>query len=71
MRIATDIGGTFTDLVALDRDGKVYTVKGDTTSPNFEQGIIQIMEKSGNGGGIQDAGEEEPRDRGSVLQAAS
>jgi N-methylhydantoinase A len=47
MRIATDIGGTFTDLVALDREGKVYTVKGDTTPPFFEQGVIRVMEKSG------------------------
>ncbi|GHV29279.1 5-oxoprolinase [Spirochaetia bacterium] len=47
MRIATDIGGTFTDLVALDEQGRVYTVKGDTTPPNFEQGVIEVMEKSG------------------------
>jgi N-methylhydantoinase A len=47
MRIATDIGGTFTDLVALDQNGKVYTVKGDTTPPDFERGVIQVLEKSG------------------------
>ncbi|MDR2759088.1 MAG: hydantoinase/oxoprolinase family protein [Spirochaetaceae bacterium] len=47
MRIATDIGGTFTDLVALDQQGKVYTVKGDTTPPDFERGVIQVLEKSG------------------------
>ncbi|MDR3162142.1 MAG: hypothetical protein LBU28_11095, partial [Spirochaetaceae bacterium] len=47
MRIATDIGGTFTDLVALDQDGKVYTVKGDTTPPDFERGVIQALAKSG------------------------
>ena len=47
MRIATDIGGTFTDLVALDENGKIFTVKGDTTPPNFENGVIHILEKSG------------------------
>jgi N-methylhydantoinase A len=47
MRIATDIGGTFTDLVALDEGGNIYTVKGDTTPPHFEKGVISILEKSG------------------------
>ena len=47
MRIATDIGGTFTDLVALDEGGNICTVKGDTTPPQFENGVIQVLEKSG------------------------
>lgn len=47
MRIATDIGGTFTDLVALDEGGSIRTVKGDTTPPHFENGVIQVLEKSG------------------------
>ena len=47
MRIATDIGGTFTDLVALDETGNVLAVKGDTTPPDFEQGVLRVMEKSG------------------------
>jgi N-methylhydantoinase A len=47
MRIASDIGGTFTDLVALDDQGNILTVKGDTTPPNFEQGVIATLERSG------------------------
>ena len=47
MRIATDIGGTFTDLVALDEGGNICTVKGDTTPPHFENGVIGVLEKSG------------------------
>jgi N-methylhydantoinase A len=47
MRIATDIGGTFTDLVALDKQGNVCTVKGDTTPPHYEDGVINILQKSG------------------------
>ena len=47
MRIATDIGGTFTDLVALDEGGNICTVKGDTTPPQFENGVIHVLEKSG------------------------
>ncbi|MDR1134829.1 MAG: hydantoinase/oxoprolinase family protein [Clostridiales Family XIII bacterium] len=47
MRIATDIGGTFTDLVALDEQGDVCVVKGDTTPPDFERGVVLALEESG------------------------
>ena len=41
MRVASDIGGTFTDLVYLDEEtGQVGIAKTDTTPPNFEQGVI-------------------------------
>jgi N-methylhydantoinase A len=52
MRIATDIGGTFTDLVCLEFDkesGKpigVKVAKSDTTPSNFEQGILDTIEKA-------------------------
>lgn len=45
MRVATDVGGTFTDLVCVDENG-VRTVKSDTTPPNFEQGVLNCIEKS-------------------------
>ncbi|QKE72226.1 hydantoinase/oxoprolinase family protein [Arthrobacter citreus] len=47
MRVATDIGGTFTDLVFLDENGRIGVAKSDTTPPNFEQGVIDVMTKSG------------------------
>ncbi|SFB14687.1 N-methylhydantoinase A [Lentibacillus halodurans] len=46
MRVATDIGGTFTDLVYVDDSGHVEIAKGPTTPPNFEQGVIDILDKS-------------------------
>ncbi|HHV41766.1 MAG TPA: hydantoinase/oxoprolinase family protein [Clostridiaceae bacterium] len=46
-RVATDIGGTFTDLVALDNDGKVVTLKSHTTPPNFEDGVLNVIKESG------------------------
>lgn len=46
MRVATDIGGTFTDLVYLDENGRVGTAKCDTTPPNFEKGVIDVIRKS-------------------------
>ncbi len=51
MRVATDVGGTFTDLVAFKiKDNKVtdiITEKSDTTPPHFEQGVLDVIEKSG------------------------
>ena len=47
MRVATDIGGTFTDLVAVDNEGKIIVGKSDTTPGNFEKGIFNVIEKAG------------------------
>jgi N-methylhydantoinase A len=47
MRVATDIGGTFTDLVYVDDDGNFGVAKSHTTPPNFEQGVIDVIQKSG------------------------
>lgn len=38
MRVATDIGGTFTDLVAIDQQGKVLLEKAHTTPPTSSRG---------------------------------
>ncbi|MEK1904369.1 MAG: hydantoinase/oxoprolinase family protein [Pseudomonas sp.] len=46
IRVATDIGGTFTDLVYVQA-GTVKAVKADTTPPNFEQGLLNAVAKSG------------------------
>lgn len=45
--MATDIGGTFTDLVYVDEKGSVGIEKSHTTPPNFEQGVIDVIDKSG------------------------
>ncbi|WP_042355697.1 hydantoinase/oxoprolinase family protein [Bacillus rubiinfantis] len=47
MRVATDIGGTFTDLVYVNEHGEIGVAKSHTTPPNFEQGVIDVIEKSG------------------------
>jgi N-methylhydantoinase A len=43
MRIAVDIGGTFTDLVAVHDDGKVSRSKSLTTPDDFAQGIQDCL----------------------------
>lgn len=45
MRVATDIGGTFTDIVYIDDSGKVCVNKSHTTPPNFEQGVLNVIRK--------------------------
>ncbi len=48
MRVATDIGGTFTDLVCFSqKNGKteIVTTKTDTTPGKFEEGIMNAIEK--------------------------
>ncbi|MDE0471414.1 MAG: hydantoinase/oxoprolinase family protein, partial [Ekhidna sp.] len=52
MRVATDIGGTFTDLVCLefDKEGSpkgVKASKANTTPSEFEQGIFDTIENAG------------------------
>lgn len=48
MRVATDIGGTFTDLVYLDEQtGQIGVAKASTTPANFAQGVIDTLHKSG------------------------
>lgn len=52
IRVATDVGGTFTDLVCFEIDNatgetRLVTAKSDTTPPNFEQGVLNVLEKGG------------------------
>lgn len=51
IRVATDVGGTFTDLVCFETDikagaSKIFTAKSDTTPPNFEQGVLNVLTKA-------------------------
>ncbi|KOS63424.1 hydantoinase/oxoprolinase family protein [Lysinibacillus sp. FJAT-14222] len=45
MKIATDIGGTFTDLVYTDEKGNLHFDKGHTTPGHFEDGILNVLER--------------------------
>jgi N-methylhydantoinase A len=46
IRVATDIGGTFTDLVHVTAGGAVSTAKSHTTPAQFEQGVMDVIEAS-------------------------
>ncbi len=50
IRAATDVGGTFTDLVYFKtnpktRQQEIITAKADTTPPNFEEGVMKVIQK--------------------------
>jgi N-methylhydantoinase A len=52
IRAATDVGGTFTDLVYFFTDPatgaqEIVTAKSDTTPPDFERGVLDVLAKSG------------------------
>jgi len=48
MRVASDIGGTFTDLIYLDETtGEIGMTKASTTPHNFAIGVEDTLEKSG------------------------
>jgi N-methylhydantoinase A len=47
MRVASDIGGTFTDLAYLDETtGEVGTTKVATTPPSFAKGVVETLRKA-------------------------
>ena len=49
LRVASDVGGTFTDLVYYGKDiarGAMQTAKVDTTPPNYEQGVLNSLIKA-------------------------
>ena len=51
IRVATDVGGTFTDLVCFEFDNstgtsRIVTAKSDTTPPDFEQGVLNVLSKA-------------------------
>ncbi|MFB9949289.1 hydantoinase/oxoprolinase family protein [Rhizobium puerariae] len=52
VRVSTDVGGTFTDLVYFETDPgssvqTVRTEKSDTTPPDFEKGVLNVLDKAG------------------------
>ncbi|SFD78515.1 hydantoinase/oxoprolinase family protein [Roseivivax sediminis] len=54
IRLATDVGGTFTDLVGYDeRTGEVYTAKGLTTTDDQSRGVMDTIETAQTRDGLR------------------
>jgi N-methylhydantoinase A len=55
--IGVDTGGTFTDCVVLDTNGRVFTAKAPSTPPNFAEGVVDAVARAGEAIGGLSAGE--------------
>ena len=42
--LGIDVGGTFTDCVAADADGHIFSGKSPSTPPNFAEGVLASIE---------------------------
>ena len=53
IRLAADVGGTFTDLVFLDENGRLTTRKVPSTPPDFDRAIAEALDASFQTEGIE------------------
>ena len=44
-RLGVDIGGTFTDIVLVAPDGRIYTKKVSSTEDDYARGILEGIEQ--------------------------
>ncbi|MDB5940772.1 MAG: hyuA, partial [Ramlibacter sp.] len=65
MRIGSDIGGTFTDIVTATADGRFFVTKVPSTPPDFATGLVHGVET-----GLHSAGGQ-PADVDEVLHACT
>lgn len=45
MLLGVDVGGTFTDAVLLDQDGRIHTAKAPTTPADQSAGVLEAVEE--------------------------
>ena len=54
IRIGADVGGTFTDVILLDAEGRLWSQKVPSTPPDFEQAVLlasaSLLRESETGG---------------------
>lgn len=51
-QVGVDIGGTFTDCVAIDAKGNLYARKSPSTPPNFSEGMLNALALTGEAIGL-------------------
>src|SRR3954468_2144840 len=44
VRIGADVGGTFTDVILLDVQGRLWVHKVASTPPHFERAVLRAIE---------------------------
>ena len=45
--IGIDTGGTFTDCVVMDADGRLVTAKAPSTPDDFSEGVMESLRLAG------------------------
>jgi N-methylhydantoinase A len=50
--IGVDTGGTFTDVVVMDKSGEIWTAKAPTTPDDFSRGVMDALEEAAKVVGI-------------------
>ena len=53
MRIGADVGGTFTDVLVLDADGRVRFTKVLSTPPDYDRAVIDAAAQLGGGEAVE------------------
>jgi len=61
--IGIDTGGTFTDCVVMDSDGRLVTAKASSTPDDFSEGVMESLRLAAERLGIGTRGPAAPRDR--------
>jgi N-methylhydantoinase A len=51
--IGVDTGGTFTDVVVLNTNGRVWTAKASTTPDDFSRGVLDAVREAANAVGVE------------------
>ncbi|HIM55584.1 MAG TPA: hypothetical protein EYM39_02670, partial [Candidatus Latescibacteria bacterium] len=51
IRVGADVGGTFTDVVLIDDEGRVHTHKVPSTPPDYEKAVLDAIEQMLGGAG--------------------
>ena len=42
--IGVDVGGTFTDAVAADAEGRIFSAKTPSTPPDYQRGVVEVLD---------------------------
>ncbi len=50
--IGVDVGGTFTDGVLADGDGRIYGAKAPSTPPNYTEGFFEVLDELAGQAGL-------------------
>ena len=51
--IGCDVGGTFTDIVAVSKDGRIFYEKSPSTPQDLIDGILKAIEKVSDKAGLE------------------